>query len=374
MFAERRERMKTERSSRTRLIRTGLVLVITLLVGQACAILPCAAQWGPPMGDPVVGAARQPTNDRELKYWLTNMVVDHRFSLTEAQAATGLSADALQEACQRWEILEPETSRPDVGRPLKLRPYPGGRHPRIGFLDGAIRPQRETKFSVFLPWDPTSYVVADIPEAIWSNLGLTYLAHTHIETVWDQQKKTLAKLEWQRDDEDHLWLQRELPNGLIFGSEAKVDQQRILMRMWLDNPTDQTFSDLRVQNCIMLKAAKGFEAQEEENKLVRGSYVACHNREKDRWIITAWEPLHRAWGNPPCPCLHSDPRFPDTGPGGQQHLSGILTFHEGRDIEDAIQKLDQSGWQDAWKGKKLPTAATETPSQQPTARGNGIHP
>ena len=69
-----------------------------------------------------------------------------------------------------------------------MLPYPGGRHPRIGFLEGAIDPQRETKLSVFTPWHDSSYVVADVPEAIWSNLGLTYLAHTHIPTIWTAQK------------------------------------------------------------------------------------------------------------------------------------------------------------------------------------------
>ena len=58
--------------------------------------------------------------------------------------------------------------------PLLVLPYPGGRHPRTGFLEGAMRPQRETKISIFTPWDNHSYVVLDIPEAIWSNLGLTY--------------------------------------------------------------------------------------------------------------------------------------------------------------------------------------------------------
>ena len=80
--------------------------------------------------------------------------------------------------------------------PLLTLAYPGGRHPRIGFLDGAVRPQRETKISVFAPWDDTSYVVLDVPEAVWSNLGLTYLAHTHVPTVWSKQNITLAPLEW----------------------------------------------------------------------------------------------------------------------------------------------------------------------------------
>jgi hypothetical protein len=38
----------------------------------------------------------------------------------------------------------------------RVLPYPGGRHPRVGFLDGAIDPQRGTKASVFAPWGKTA--------------------------------------------------------------------------------------------------------------------------------------------------------------------------------------------------------------------------
>ena len=41
-------------------------------------------------------------------------------------------------------------------------------------------------------------MVVDVPEAIWSNLGLTYLAHTHVPTIWTQQKLDLLRLEWNR--------------------------------------------------------------------------------------------------------------------------------------------------------------------------------
>ena len=80
-----------------------------------------------------------------------------------------------------------------AGDPLLVLPYPGGRHPRIGFRDGAIRPQRETKASVFAPWADGGYAVADVPEAVWfeptpSKPELLYLAHTHVPTTWDRQK------------------------------------------------------------------------------------------------------------------------------------------------------------------------------------------
>ena len=136
---------------------------------------------------------RPASSDAELQRWLQNMVWYHGFSLPEIQAVLGLSEPQIRAALERFEI-SPQTrpARP-VDAPLLVLPYPGGRHPRIGFLDGAIDPQRETKVSVFTPWDDQSYVVVDVPEAIWSNLGLTYLAHTHIPTIWDQQQVTLEK-------------------------------------------------------------------------------------------------------------------------------------------------------------------------------------
>ena len=99
---------------------------------------------------------------------------------------------------------------------------------RIGFLDGAVNPQRETKVSVFTPWDDKSYVVVDVPEALWSNLGLTYLAHTHVPTIWSKQGIELERLEWNRRKDGSLDLLRRLPNGIEFG--ALVVPQRDAVR------------------------------------------------------------------------------------------------------------------------------------------------
>jgi len=56
---------------------------------------------------------------------------------------------------------------------------------------------------------------------------------------------------------------------------------------------------LRVQNCVMLKGAKGFDQQTNDNKLMQSPYVAAKNPTGDRWIITAWQPIHRPWATHP---------------------------------------------------------------------------
>lgn len=267
------------------------------------------------------------------------MVWHHQFSPLEIQAATGLTESEVQQACRRFGISEASKPRRSSKDSLTVLPYPGGRHPRIGFLEGAIDPQRETKVSVFTPWDDTSYVVCDFPEAIWSNLGLTYLAHTHVPTLWSKSGTKLPKLEWERRTNQTLFTERTLPNGIRFGTEVRPRRDGIRFSLWLFNGTSATLTDLRVQNCVMLKAAKGFNAQTNANKVISTPFIACRSESGQRWIISAWEPCHRPWANAPVPCIHADPKFPDCTPGETQRLRGWLSFYEGSDIEAEFRRL-----------------------------------
>jgi hypothetical protein len=286
-------------------------------------------------------SVRRPATERELRYWLENMISGHDFSVDEVKAATGLSAPEIEAAVERFGIMREKKTR-SAEAPLLVLPYPGGRHPRIGFLEGAVDPRRETKLSIFTPWDPASYVVADVPEAIWSNLGLTYLAHTHVPTIWTKQNIVLPPREWERLANGDFQMDRTLPNGIQFGTLAHPARDAVLMKMWLSNGTARVLTDLRVQNCVMLKGARGFTAQTNENKLLRAPFAACRSESGNRWVISAWKPIHRAWANPPVPCLHADPRFPDTAPGEVSTLLGLVTFYVGSDIEAEFDRLERS--------------------------------
>ncbi|MBI5802402.1 MAG: hypothetical protein HZA92_16960 [Verrucomicrobia bacterium] len=287
--------------------------------------------------------ARKP-DAASLRHWLENMVWHHGFSRDEVQAATGLGTEEISSALERFDIRADNRPPRPAGAPLLVLPYPGGRHPRIGFLNGAVNPQRETKVSVFAPWDPASYVVVDVPEAIWSNLGLTYLAHTHVPTVWSKQNLELPRLEWNRRVEGSLDFERTLPNGIGFGTKITPGRDGVRMEMWLRNGTKETLSDLRVQICVMLKGAHGFTAQSNDNKVLAKPYIAARSEDGRRWVITAWEPNHRPWANPPCPCIHSDPKFPDCKPGETQRVRGWLSFYEGGDVQAEFTRLGSVGW------------------------------
>ena len=191
-------------------------------------------------------------------------------------------------------------------------------------------------------------MVLDVPEAIWWNVAdgreLLYLAHTHIDTTWDKKGVKLEKLEWQRLDDGTLVMERRLPNDVVFGSKLMPGKEALLMEMWLTNGSDKTLSGLGVQNCIMLKGAPEFAAQTNDNKVLKDPFAACRSSQGDRWLITAWEPCLRAWGNPPCPCMHSDPQFPDCPPGKTSRLEGWLSFYQGTDLDGEIERIKK-----AWK-------------------------
>jgi len=137
-------------------------------------LVPWWLVWGLGLGSNLQATSSKagtPSHNSELRYWLDNMISHNHFSVSEAASATGLSHKQIGKAMQEWSI-RPSPTRSSPSHLLVL-PYPGGRHPRIGFLDGAIDPPRETKVSGFAPWKGGGYAVLDIPKAIWSNLGVT---------------------------------------------------------------------------------------------------------------------------------------------------------------------------------------------------------
>ncbi len=294
--------------------------------------------------DVLVDQLRPPESEADLRGWLENMLL-HRFTPDEIEAVVGLPAERVAQQLAEYG-LSPETLPPRPPDRLLVLPYPGGRHPRIGFLEGAVGPQRDTKLSVFAPWDEESYAVLDIPEAIWSDLGLTYLAHTHVPTIWTRQQIELPRVEWNPYPGGYI-MQRTLPNGIQFGTIAVVHPDHVALWMWLYNGTNRTLTDLRVQNCAMLKGMVGFTEQTNDNKLFREPYAVAFSEDRQRWIVSAWDPPHRTWGNARCPCLHSDPKFPDCPPGETRWLRGWFSFYSGSDIESELVRIEATGWRSA---------------------------
>ncbi len=91
----------------------------------------------------------------------------------------------------------------------------------------------------------------------------------------------------------------------------------------------------------MLKGLIGFNSQRRRESVVEGPFIAVKSDRSNRWLITAWQPNHRTWDNPPVPCIHSDPIFPDCQPGQTVKVRGGLWFYEGNGVHAEIARLEQ---------------------------------
>jgi hypothetical protein len=247
----------------------------------------------------------------DLAYWLDTMA-RHRYTPAEVQKVAGSMVE----------------SPPAAPPPEKIRvlPYPGGRPLRIGFREGAIDPLRGTKASVFFPQDPQSYVVVDLPEAIFSNLGLLFLAHTHVPTIWNAANNVIENVDWQRPRQDHLESRWTLPNGVAFGARIQPKDDQVEMELWLQNGTKEPLTHLRTQICVLLKESDGFNQQTNDNKTFGATVAEVRSSNASRRIRTEWEHCGRTWGNAACPCMHSDPVLPDCAPGETVRVSGRLWY------------------------------------------------
>ncbi|MCF6284984.1 MAG: polysaccharide deacetylase family protein, partial [Candidatus Hydrogenedentes bacterium] len=276
----------------------------------------------------------------DLRFWLENMLVDHGYSLEEAAQVTGWDLETVTQVAKAVLSDLPERDL-TASSTLKILPYPGGRHPRIGFLDGAIAPHRGTKASIFSPWPDGGYVVLDVPEAIWQEHELIYLDHTDIPTYWDKQNVRIENIDWTRE-ETGLHFERTLPNNVAFGVALTPGENDVDIDLWLKNGTEETLTGLRAQVCVMLKEMPGFAAQSNDNKTFDAPVTVIHNEAMSRWILVAFQNIDRCWGNQKCPCAHADPKLPDTASGERSSVKGRIWFYEGADVE--TQRAQAKAW------------------------------
>ncbi len=294
--------------------------------------------------DPLIGA-RQPPRPPErlswppevnatradLAFWLKDMVVDHHYSWAEVGQVCAWSADQARQKAAELKISAEANSGSAAVKGVHVLPYPGTRETRRGFFAN-IDAQRGTKASVFLPWDSSSYVIVDLPEAIFSRKRLLFLAHTDVPTIWDEQNVQIDNVDWLREPDGSLRHERTLPDKVSFGASIRVNEGAVDMELWLRNGTDQLLPGLRTQICNLLRGAPEFNDQTTTNKVFACPSAAAHSAGGNRWILTAWERCGRAWGHPLCPCLHADPVLADCPPGQTVRVRGRMWFYEGADV------------------------------------------
>ena len=71
-------------------------------------------------------------------------------------------------------------------------------------------------------------------------------------------------------------------------------------------------------------------------------------------------PCHRPWDNQNCPCMQSDPKFPDCAPGETKHLRGWHSFYDGENLDAELERIEKTGW----RKRKLPQPKIQPTSSQ----------
>jgi hypothetical protein len=268
-----------------------------------------------------------------LEYWVDNMRRFHDFSWQEVSQVSGYSEEKIQKMASGFS--NPIKPKDEV---LTILPYPGGRHPRIGFLEGMIDSMRGTKLSIFLPWDKSQYVILDLPEALFCQLGVTFLGHTHVPTIWDNKKINIENSDWSVTDSGVYENSWNLPNGMDIGATVTPLRDSIEMELVVHNGSDVDMEFINGQVCIMLKGATEFDLQTKDNKILTDTVAAVQSENKDRWILTQWDQLRRTWGNDNCPCLHFDPILNPCKVGETVRVKGRIWFHEGEELPVGLGK------------------------------------
>ena len=173
------------------------------------------------------------------------------------------------------------------------------------------------------------YVVVDIPEAIMANGKIEFLGHTHIPTKWDEKNIPISNRDWLRNTDGSLSSEWALPDKVTIGASIRLNGQVVYMECWIRNGSEEPLKNMRAQVCVMFKGAPAFAAQTNANKTLATPRAVVRSVDNQRWIATEWEDCQRVWGNERCPCMHSDPKFPDCAPGETVRRKGRLWFGTG---------------------------------------------
>ena len=130
-------------------------------------------------------------------------------------------------------------------------------------------------------------MVVDVPEAVWSSLGLTYLAHAHVQTIWERDGIQLEPVEWSARADGSWQMLRSLPNGIAMGVRARAGRDHVAFRWWVRNGTSNTLGNVHAQVCTMLGRAPGFESSSSGSKVMDPPFAAASTADGKRWVITA---------------------------------------------------------------------------------------
>jgi hypothetical protein len=242
----------------------------------------------------------------------------------------------------------------------------------IRILPGQWRPHYPWEHIAWIspPWPSQDYVWFDFPEAIFTKQGMLYLSHVN-PTLPPALFSDPPAVPWEKTA-DGLQYERVLPNGFRWrGRIRRVEplgadehQGRVDFELAFENDSKQSYTEIRLQTCLMLRACQEFGAYSADNKSVHvpergwlpfeqartisqpegkvrlgwrgGPMIAdwpvmvTRSAVADRYVAMTWfDNTYSLIQNPPRPCMHADPFVPDLPPGEHATIRGRIWFFDG---------------------------------------------
>ena len=168
-------------------------------------------------------------------------------------------------------------------------------------------------------------------------------AHARAHDLDEVARRARAD-EWNRRADGSFDVERELPNRVRFGTKVVPQPAAVRMQSVAHERHERDAHRLARAELRDAQRRRRLHGADERQQGVPRLMPPVNRKTAGAWIITAWDPCQRAWGNEKCPCLHSDPQFPDCAPGKTQRLRGWLSFFEGENIEEELARIEATGW------------------------------
>ncbi len=247
----------------------------------------------------------------------------------------------------------------------------------IHICQGNWRPMFGSEHIVWVspPWKSQEYLYIDFPEAIFIDDALLYLGHVNPRFP-ARYCYQLPNASWFETD-SAVQYERELSDEVSFGGEVKLKgTDAVTLRIWIENRSDETLKNVKLQTCSFLYPLKEFSQMTNASKFIHNAdlgwitlehalkksheipangrhrvgwrsgpeiadlpLIIAQSGDKLRYVSMTWfENTYSLIGNENHPCFHADPFFENIAPAETGQINGEMVFFEGS-FTDFLERL-----------------------------------
>lgn len=243
------------------------------------------------------------------------------------------------------------------------------------------------------PWDPQQYVLIECPEHFNSDSGWILNHRRDIVLV----HKMVRPIEWRfSPDGERAGYSYNFDDGMAFSLDLRADGSLVHLSAEFTNGSPTAMNLLEPCFCVRLDPIAEMTTPEDKMDHLRRTFALCAGRplsfadirtgvaeehqranpgriwtgcvvrgerrepeywwlskahaadcgliatespQGGRWVAFTWERNRVLFTNINCPCIHSQPTFPDCQPGRVVRNHGKILFHEGT-FDELLEALD----------------------------------